>query len=251
MGSYLLLSATIQPPLGVPALARTDPSLRLADYVRAIRFYAALAGPVFDKVVFAENSGYNLEPLRRAADESGNGKRVELLSFSGLDHPPQYGRGYGEMKLVDFAMEHAHSFSALRAGDVIWKCTGRYILRNAALLVKTRPPVDLYVHCRNHPYRLCELFALSFNKRAYESVLRGVYTQLRNDIVPGVHSNEEVAFRRCIDEAEKSVSVRRRFLHTPLIDGVRGWDNSVYGRASHPKIILRQIANKLAPSLWI
>jgi hypothetical protein len=249
--SYLLLTATVQPPPGVPALARTDPIQRMRDYVQAVAFYAALAGPVFDKIIFAENSGYDLEPLHEAVHACGKSGAFEFLSFFGLDHPPEHGRGYGEMKLVDFAMEKSRSLSTLCDGDVVWKCTGRYMLRNAAVLVKTRPAVDLYVHCRNYPYRLCELFAFAFNTHAYEAVLRGVYRHLRNDIQPGVHSNEEVSFRTCIDAAPPTVTIQRRFLHTPLIHGIRGWNNSLYSSTKHPKIMLRQIANKIAPSLWI
>src|SRR4051812_46455771 len=125
--TYLLLTATIQPPPGVPALARTDPTLRLGDYLRALRFYAALVGPVFDKVVFAENSGYDLGVLQRAVHESGSSEFVEFVSCYGLDYPTQYGRGYGEMKLVDFAMANSLTLSRLRPADTVWKCTGRYI----------------------------------------------------------------------------------------------------------------------------
>jgi hypothetical protein len=66
-----------------------------------------------------------------------------------------------------------------------------------------------------------------------------------------VHSNEEVSFRTCIDATPTTVTIQRRFLHTPLVQGIRGWNNSLYSSTKHPKIMLRQIANKIAPSLWI
>ena len=250
MANYLLLTATVTPPPNVPELARTDPAERMGDYVRAMEFYCGLIGPVFDKIVFAENSASDLQPLRRAVEATGKSHLEEFVSCYGLDYPAEYGRGYGEMKLLDFAMANADTLLKAAPSDVIWKCTGRYVLTNMPLLVRTRPPVDLYVHCRNYPYSLCELFGFSFNRRAYDEVLKGVCEAIRRDLEPGPYANE-ILFRRRIDQAAPSITVARRFVHTPLLNGVRGWNNSEYSRGTHPKIIVRQVLNRLVPSIWI
>ncbi len=238
----LLLTATIRPPDGVPALSRIDPAARLRDYQGALRFYRGMLGKTFHSIVFAENSSSDLTALR----EETSGLPVEFVSTQ-QDHPPAYGRGYGEMRLIEHAMAAS---TLLREAPVVWKCTGRYQLLNIADLVSSRPDVDLYVHCRDYPHRLCELFSMSFSRRGFDAVLSGSAAKLRNDLVPGVHSNEEVSFRQIID-AQTQVSVRKRFRHTPIIAGVRGWDQSQYSSALSPKIMARRVMNRLTPWIWV
>jgi hypothetical protein len=248
MQNVLLLTATVRPLAGTPSLTRVDPGERLQDYARALSFYVEQVPSCFDAIVFAENSCADVSMLERVAERSPARGRVEFLSFDGLDYPPSHGRGYGEFKLVDHAMHHAN---ALRSARWVWKCTGRYIVRNIERLVRQRPDVDLYCHARNYPYRLCDLFLLAFNRQGYETAIEGVYRHLRNDLVPGVHSNEEVTFRRLVDALPPTIAVQRRFTSTPLVDGVRGWNNARYGTAWAPKLMLRRAANVVAPWMWI
>lgn len=236
------------PPDGVPALKRTDPAQRLQDYAEALQFYLPLLGSTFESIVFAENSASDVTSLQKLVFDARAERHVEFLSFAGLDHPASYGRGYGEFKLVDYAMEHAHS---LRDDAFVWKCTGRYQIKNIAKLVKRRPLVDIYCHFRNYPQRLCELFLLSFNSRGHKYAIKGMYEHLRNDIIPGVHSNEEIAFRQQVDRFPTDISIQRRFRVTPIISGTRGWDNSHYSGEWHPKIALRRTARVLTPWVWI
>ena len=240
----LLLTATITPPMGVPVLARTCPAQRLRDYKRALEFYRDHLGSTFSGIVFCENSKSDLTELMTLTNPFG---RIEFISFDGLDHPVSYGRGYGDYKLVDYAMEHSN---LLQQADVIWKCTGRYIITNIDQLAQTRPNVDVYVHLRNYPYRLCDLYMMSFTPSGYERLIKGAYEYLRNDVVPGKHTDEEMSFRKLVDGWPKG-GVRRRFKHTPLIDGIRGWDNSIYSKAWSPKTLLRRTLNVCIPSVWV
>lgn len=249
MRNVLLLTATVTPPPGVPSLQRTDPVLRLQDYKQAFEFYLPLIGTTFDSIVFAENSASDITPLRQLSAKAKALTQVEFLSFNGLDHPASYGRGYGEFKLVDYAMEHA----AFLQGDVcVWKCTGRYKVKNITDLVNARPAgADIYCHFRNYPHPLCELFLLSFTTWGFSSVVKGSYARLRNDVIPGVHSNEEIGFRKLIESLPPSFKVVRRFNRTPIVDARRGWDNTNFSGTWHPKIMLRRAARVLAPWVWI
>lgn len=248
--NILLLTATITPMPGLPSLARVDPAARLNDYLTALRFYTGLVGRCFDAIVFAENSNSDLQPLKEYVQQAGVGDRVEFISFDGLDFPASYGRGYGEFKLVDHAM--AHSTFLRGCGDaVVWKCTGRYVVENIEQLVRGRPAVDLYCHKRDYPYRLCELFMLSYTRKGYEELIRGVYRRLCNDVVPGIHSTEEVLFRNIIDAAPSGAKICPRFRSTPLITAIRGWNNASYRSRRDPRIVLRRVANVVAPWLWI
>ncbi|HJV70884.1 hypothetical protein [Ideonella sp.] len=248
--NILLLTATITPMPGLPSLARVDPKARLDDYLTALRFYAPLLGRCFDAIVFAENSNSDVQALKDHVRQAGVADRVEFVSFDGLDFPASHGRGYGEFKLVDHAMAHS-AILRERSDAVVWKCTGRYVVENIEQLVRGRPPVDLYCHKRDYPYRLCELFMLSYTAKGYDRLIRGVYRQLCNDVVPGVHSTEEVLFRTIIDAATRDATVCPRFRSTPLIRAIRGWNNASYRSRTDPRIILRQVANVIAPWLWI
>src|SRR4051812_36686201 len=112
MGPTLLLTATITPPPGATYLARTDPGARLRDYLWAFDFYVNLPNKVIGRIVFVENSGGDLSELRRLAEQHPE-KEIEFISFFGLDYPPEYGRGYGEFKLIDHAFDHSELLARL------------------------------------------------------------------------------------------------------------------------------------------
>ena len=250
--NILLLTATINPLKGIPSLARTDPVLRLGDYSRSIGFYLGLLGKCFDGIVFVENSAYDLSPLKEQVKAAGAADRVEFISFYGLDYPPSYGRGYGEFKLVDHGRAHSQF---LRQDDdqITWKCTGRYLIRNLDKIVLRQPKsFDIYCHMRNYQYRLCDLFLLAWNNKGYEAAIRGVYAKLRNDVSAGQHTIEETLFRKVIEGLPGDVRVVNRFQQVPLVDGIRGWDNTSYSsRPWHLKILIRQFARTFLPWLWI
>jgi len=184
MRNVLLLTATVTPPSGVPALQRTDPAQRLRDYEDAFAFYLPMVGTTFESIVFAENSASDISSLRQmVARSGGDTSRVDFLSFYGLDHPAAYGRGYGEFKLVDHAMNSA---PLLRDDAFVWKCTGRYKIANIVDLVRSRPAnADIYCHFRDFPCRLCELFLLSFNRHGFIPTRRLPSESSRTPFRPG------------------------------------------------------------------
>lgn len=246
--NVLLLTATITPLAGLPSLARTDPKVRLEDYRGALAFYARLLGGCFDLIVFAENSQSDISALAESVAEHQHVGDVEFLSFFGLDYPPAYGRGYGEFRLVDYAVENS---KRLRADDVIWKVTGRYIVENISRIVAGRPPdADIYCHMRDYPYRLCELFCLAWNNRGYDAVIRGMYPELRNDRIPDRHTTEEVSARQRV-EMVRGIRVVPRFAATPVVRGTRGWNNSEYSSKWSLKLTVRRLAQAIAPGIWI
>jgi hypothetical protein len=242
------MTATINPLKGLPSLARTDPDQRRADYIDALKFYMPLLGLCFDAIVFAENSGADLSDLRALAREHPLGDRVEFVSFYGLDFPPEYGRGYGEFVMVDYAISQSESLRKL--GTVVWKVTGRYVLLNMKAMVASYPGADIYCHMRDYPHKLCELAFLSWTQKGYNTIIKGMAPKLRNDQKPRV--TEEVHFRNLIDRSKKSeLIIAPRLRVVPIVEGIRAWDNSRYSNQNSPKILIRRAANILAPWLWI
>ena len=101
---------------------------------------------------FFENSEADLSKLRQVAAKAGAQDRVEFLSFNGLDYPAKYGRGYGEFKLLDFAMNNSRILVSAKNSSILWKVTGRYRVLNIATMVRTAPShFDLYCDTRLWP----------------------------------------------------------------------------------------------------
>lgn len=245
----VLLTATVAPPSDARNLARRDVQQRLQDYLQAFDFYLAeLRNGAFDALVLCENSGFDLEPFAAKARAAGLEQRVELIEHSGLDHPARYGRGYGEFKLVDHAMQHSGLIASLGGQVQVWKVTGRYRVRNLAQLVATQPmQADLYCHCRNYPLRWLDMYLMRWNRRAYQRLIRGVYRSLRQD---ETSSSAEQHFRALVDRHAGGLRIVRRFAHVPLVEGVRGFDSGDYG-SMRRRYLARAIVHRIAPWIWI
>jgi len=248
-GNTVLLTATITPPPGATNLARIDPEIRLGDYRKAFDFYCAiLAEGIIDQLIFAENSGSDTSSLRDVAKRHGVTARTEFISHPGLDYPPEYGRGYGEFMLVNKAMASSLLIRELPADAAIWKITGRYILRNIAEMIASRPAgTDFYCHCRNMPTRWIDLFVLCWNKKSHAELLDGIYRHLRED---RLHGPCEPAFREQIEGDGFRSTIVKRFRTIPRLEGHRGVDGHRY-EAMNMKLKMRQLANVVAPWLWV
>ncbi len=228
MANVLLLTATVSPPSGVPQLKRVDPQQRLADYCLALSFYCRISPTVVDRIVFIENSEYDLTPLRAVAARAGAGDRVEFVSFNGLDHPAGYGRGYGEFKLLDYAMDHSRFLAECAPDDHLWKATGRYRVVNLKTMIRTAPATyDLYCDARDKPIPWTDLRLLSYTPGGYRRYLQGLYHQFREDqiyMAPERYLRPKVAEWDAADPA----GVVSRFRREPYVAGVRGLDEQSY-----------------------
>lgn len=131
----------------MPSTARTDTDLRLADYKRA--FQRWIADPAVQSLVFVENSGFPLtdfEALARTHPE----KEIELLSFTCPGFDPALGKGYGEMLILQHALQHSKLISN---SHQFLKATGRYYLHNADTMLQflaSNPKLDV----------VCDLIAM-------------------------------------------------------------------------------------------
>ena len=246
--SILLITATVTPPADAITLARNDPAARLGDYLTALRFYLGqLASGVFQSIVFAENSNSDISALKAISASALRAGNIEFISFYGLDYPGAYGRAFGEMRLIDYCMEHSGVIRALGPDHVIWKVTGRYIIENIARLVTEKRSADFYCQCRNLPRRWADMYFMGWTKRGYGMTIAGSSPKLRQRTV---FESPEVAFRNLIDEKAKSAKVLKRLPEPPRITGVRGWDNRRYETEKF-KWWLRSAASRVAPWLWI
>jgi hypothetical protein len=174
---------------------------------------------------------------------------VEFLSHDGLDYPPSHGRGFGEFKLLDDAMQRSRLISELKPQDLIWKITGRYCLDNLPeLIASASPDANLTCQCRNHPMRWMDLFVMAWTAQGHSQYVRGIYEQLRED---QSLLSAEVTYRHILDRAVATgAPIQQRFGCPPELTGVRGSDNQHYQEMAIKKAV-RKLAHRLAPWLWI
>jgi hypothetical protein len=254
----VLLSATVIPPSHVPNLVLTDPDLRLLDYERALAFYLSLLDKGVDYIVLVENSNADISKLHQLVTGSGLRDRVELISFYGLDYPVEYGKGYGEFKLVDYAMSNSRILSAEMSKAVIWKVTGRYVVKNLSEVIRRRPqPFDIYCNFRlgltrpiSKPKLLkwMDLFLLAWTATGYDGVIKNIYQDLRADH----HGEAEVRFRELLDQVPPHLSVVNRYTTIPFIDGFRGFDGQNFSQGMNRwKYYSRCVAQRLMPWAWL
>jgi hypothetical protein len=232
--------------------ARADPEVRRRDYELALRHYLkALSGGAFDLLVFAENSDSDLGTLRAIVSEARLEEKVEFLSIYGLDSPAGYSRGYGEFLLLDRVME-SELMRRQSADSIVWKVTGCYRIANIEQLIRDRPKrFDFYCNCRDYPIRLTDQYLQAWRVGAYSMHLKGLHECFKESET-GKYG--EQVMRDLLDSGRfSSLEIVQRFTHVPVVEGVRGWDNQEYsaGLKNRGKLLLRQVANRALPSLWI
>jgi len=234
------MTATIAPPAVAIALHRTDPAVRLQDYLNALAFYLSPRCRMIDRIVFVENSASDLALLRGLAERQSGGKQIEFVSFYGLDYPPSDGRSYGELKLLDHAFRHSHLLSQLGHEDTWWKVTGRLKVLNFDRMVRTAPEsYDLYADFRWR-MRQTDVRLLSFSQGGYERI----FLNLCNDLAG--NRLEEFFFERFAPLIERKDSsaegIIPEFRSVPKFEGVAGWGNFDY---SSPKCRMIYLARSV------
>ena len=138
----LLLTATID-PRGKPFLHRSDSQLRLSDYQQSLKLW--MENKDIPKLVFCENSGYDLAELSTFCTVNNpHHKELEFISFDDNDYPKEYGKGYGEMRIIEHVLANSRF---IEPNTLIIKVTGRLFsagIENIIRRIKSNPPADIY-----------------------------------------------------------------------------------------------------------
>lgn len=120
---YIILLTGCINPNGMSYTSLTDISIRINQYIDAIRFY--LQNTVFP-IIFAENSDTD---IRRYNDSFTNNKRLEIISFKGNNNKER-GKGYGEAEIIEYVIKNSLIITSTKSKINIIKITGRLIIRN-------------------------------------------------------------------------------------------------------------------------
>lgn len=241
----LLMTATIT-PINATNLARTDPAVRLKDYADATRFYLTLIDHPLDAIVFVENSDSDVSTLRQLVASCGLTGRVEFLCNYGVHIYSEKGRAYGEFKLLDHAMAASRTVREAGANHVVWKITGRYIVRNLTSIIANAPSgFDAYVDMKDHPRPWMDTRLMAWTAAGYDRVFRGLADSLDS-------KTHEKVLRNYLPKRAEGARLIPRFRKEPFIDGVRGWDNNNYSTGRELiKCYVRSVGRAVAPWYWI
>lgn len=124
----IVLTACVKPNTAC-SLTLTDVETRATQYLKALDWY-------FDNtdcdIVFAENSGYDTH----IPDRIIKSPRFELLSWQEPQDEIDRGKGYKEALILERVRDCSRLF---RNAEVIIKITGRLIVKNLPLLLKSLP----------------------------------------------------------------------------------------------------------------
>tara|TARA_B100000787_G_C16189599_1_gene296630 strand:+ start:784 stop:1575 length:792 start_codon:yes stop_codon:yes gene_type:complete len=133
----VILTASID-PAGINFLERTNINERYSDYCKSVKKYLKeLECPI----VFCENSNF---PIPNDSILLSKNKNYEFLQYFGQDFPREYGKGYGFMENIDFAIENS-KFSKL--GLKYIQITGRYDVKNIKKIMNFYKDKEFDIAC--------------------------------------------------------------------------------------------------------
>jgi hypothetical protein len=212
----LVLHATVD-VRGVVFVKRVDPRERFEDYRQALGQWVKRDD--FDKLIFVENSGYDISELREIVDQSPLSKdSVEFLSFDGQDFSRELGKGYGETLNFQHVLDNS---KILSEDDRLVRSNGRYYVENMHVFFEAlQPPTEMLTELRQ------------FLSYADVTILGGTVEFFRRYICPyGREVNDskgyymEHAYARAVHRALADGLVWRPFPEPPSVVGYSGTEN--------------------------
>lgn len=121
----------------------------LLEYETDERFDLIFANQILEHVVYPVEFLSKLRGWLRAEAAACSTTPIEFLSFEGNDFPREFDKGFGEHRLLRYAVDHSES---ARKFPYIAKMTGRHYLTNLSdILARVRGPIDFLCDLRDHP----------------------------------------------------------------------------------------------------
>ncbi|NDE18508.1 hypothetical protein EBZ80_26740, partial [bacterium] len=201
-----------------------------------------------ESVVFCENSSADLSPLVRAAEACP--RPVEFLTFQDAPTPPHVHYGFGELGIVDHAVESSRS---LKASGYFLKGTGRLVFPGIKRLLDALP--DDLLGAVDHRWRYrgesdpptrARTQLMLFDTDFYRSHLLGCRREM-----PGFCTHIEVLLAHKLAAGRYDRPFVRRFPVECSPSGVGGHGKQYDSLAERTKSRIRGFARRWLPGLWI
>ena len=211
--AVILMTACVCPN-GTAYTALQDSAIRKSQYLEAIDYY--LQNTAF-KIVFCENSGVDLWDEILSEKKHA---RLEYITFNGNDYNKEFGKGYGESKIIQYAILNSQF---LKNTSYIIKITGRVKVLNindiSASLPTHLPKKIIKIDFSSDQGRISSVCFL-----ASKNWLYGVMEKYGERIRDDGEINFEGALYIGIVESPHLVILR----YNPLIVGVSAGSNMPY-----------------------
>jgi len=253
------MTATID-TRGMAELSVSDTTERERQYLETFAFY--LESGWSNKIVFIENSGYNLTKFYECTHKYPKVK-TELISCNMNDFPRELGKSYGEMLLLDYVFDHS---KLVASNDRFIKVTGRFPFLNLDKLLREaerRLPWVLFCDTKDHPIydwlrngwngHAADTRFFVVTKDFYRKHFYGAYKQLNDSeglLVEGL-------FFRVIKSQYQKEKIIRRFKTEPEPAGQAGHrqisiigTNDYSGWLAKSKRRIRQLGRWCLPWFW-
>jgi len=216
--NIVLLTATITPLYGQAHLQLVNSSSRFNEYQQALKFYyQCLEKNIIDNIIFVENSLYDLSPLMREFKHD----KIEWISFYGLDYDVSYHRGYGELKLLDYAYGVSTILKTSLFDDVVWKISGRYILKNIATIIK-HAPGDFKIYCETSE-QWSEMSVMAWSVKSFNCFIHPILKDFATDMAP-----ELILPKKMKKWKNEYSGIIMHFSWPPYLVGRRGTDGKPF-----------------------
>lgn len=251
----LFLTATIDIK-GMPKAYPTVPEMRQEDYFNSLNYYIN-NHPKIRKIVFVENSGWPLSRVKEATLENPYGKEVEFISLNSNDFPRHYGKGYGEISLMDQGIQQS---KLIQESTYIAKITGRIRLLNLTeILESVSSPYDCLCDLKDQGWMLKrylfrERTASPYSDTRFLVFKKDFYFKYFQPLVSN-HQNGcfymESKIYQGIQAAKPYEQVIERFPIEPKFSGIAGhFQGKDYNSPrEQAKFTIRSFARQVAP--WI
>ena len=137
----LILTCTIRPN-NMPNLQRSDTNLRLQDYKKSFNFW--ISNSNIKKIIFIENSGYDLEYFCKTAKNSK--KEIEIISNKlNETYDKNLGKGYGQYLCLKEVFDKS---TIAKKTNYFIDVTGRHCVRNFNEIISdlNKENSDIYIN---------------------------------------------------------------------------------------------------------
>ena len=212
----LLLTSAIDPS-GVSFMGRSDPKQRLDDTKDTMRKWLSYDNNL--KIIFCDNSNFDLTAIKNLLLEEKAEHRVELISFPGQDFDRKLGKGYGEIGCIKYVLAQSHF---AKDCDFLIKVNARYFISNFRLIARSLSRSQPDVSCDMRKYgTYCDARFIWFNKEFFTNYF--IPRRENIDDSKGVYFEHELA--KAVHQAMGDGMNWLPLKYAPRINGFSGTSN--------------------------
>ena len=128
---------------------RINPETRMKDYIQALKYWLSYQEPKIVNIVFVENSGHEIEPLRKIVETHNQyDRKIEFIQIKPTNIPIGIHYGYAELEMIDEAISRS---TLIPDTPYFIKVTGRiYFPRLSKLINSTNSSFSFLSDSRDY-----------------------------------------------------------------------------------------------------